>query len=190
MTEFRDAGPGDAEAIASLHAESWRAHYRGILPDVYLDGEAYAERQAVWRKALGAPQAGQLVMLAVQQTTLAGFVAIVRDGEPGFDAEIENLHVLPRLRGKGLGRRLLGQAVGCLAADGVSSACLWVYDANQAAMRFYRRLGGTADKRGFDPFAGAHAPHTRIVWPDLAVLQHACGVGAAAVGNPSQVQET
>ena len=175
MTEFRDAGPGDAEAIAVLHAESWRAHYRGILPDAYLDGEVFAERQAFWQDALGAPRSGQLVMVATRQSALAGFVAIVRDGEPGFGAEIENLHVRPRLCGGGLGRRLLGAAAGRLAAAGVSSACLWVFDANAAAIRFYRRLGGTADKQGFDDFAGAHAPHTRIAWPDLAALQRACG---------------
>jgi ribosomal protein S18 acetylase RimI-like enzyme len=175
MGEFRDAEPGDAEAIAALHAESWRAHYRGILPDAYLDGEVFAERQAFWRDALRAPRAaGQLVLVATRLAALAGFVAIVRDREPGFGAEIENLHVRPRLCGRGLGRRLLGEAVGRLAAAGVSSACLWVYDANEAAIRFYRRLGGMTDKHGFDDFAGAHAPHTRIVWPDLAVLQHAC----------------
>jgi ribosomal protein S18 acetylase RimI-like enzyme len=175
MTEFRDAGPGDAEAIAALHAESWRTHYRGILPDAYLDGEVFAERQAFWSDALRAPRSGRLVMVATRQAALAGFVAIVRDGEPDFDAEIENLHVLPGLCGRGLGRRLLGEAVGRLAADGVTSACLWVFDANAAAICFYRRLGGTADKQGFDDFAGAHAPHTRIVWPDLAALQRACG---------------
>jgi len=175
MTEIRDAGPGDAEAIAALHAESWRAHYRGILPDAYLDGEVFAERQAFWRDALGAPRSGRLVMVATREAALAGFVAIVRDGEPDFGAEIENLHVRPGLHGRGLGRRLLGEAVGRLAADGVTSACLWVFDANAAATRFYRRLGGTADKQGLDPFAGAHAPHTRIVWPDLAALERACG---------------
>jgi ribosomal protein S18 acetylase RimI-like enzyme len=175
MTEFRDAGPGDAEAVGALHSESWRAHYRGILPDAYLDGEVFAERQAFWRSALRAPRAGQLVMVAGREAVLAGFVSIVRDGEPGFDAEIENLHVRPRLCGRGLGKRLLGEAVERLATAGVSSACLWVFDANRAAIRFYQRLDGTPDKHGFDDFAGAHAPHTRIVWPDLATLQRACG---------------
>ena len=174
MTEFRDAGPGDTEAIAALHAESWRAHYRGILPEAYLDDEVLAERQMSWRDALRAPRPGQLVMVATLEAALTGFVSIVRDGEPGFGAEIENLHVRPRLCGRGLGRRLLGEAVGRLASDGVASACLWVFDANEAAIRFYQRLGGTPDKRGFDDFAGAHAPHTRIVWPDLAVLRRAC----------------
>ncbi len=174
MTEFRDTGPGDADAIAALHAESWRAHYRDILPDAYLDGEVFQERRAFWRDALRAPRAGQLVMVATLEAALTGFVSIVRDGEPGFDAEIENLHVRPQLCGGGLGKRLLAAAVERLAAAGVTSACLWVYDANEAAIRFYERLGGAPDKHGVDDFAGAHAPDTRIVWHDLADLQRAC----------------
>ena len=110
MTEFRDTGPGDADAIAALHAESWRAHYRDILPDAYLDGEVFQERRAFWRDALRAPRAGQLVMVATLEAALTGFVSIVRDGEPGFDAEIENLHVRPQLCGGGLGKRLLAAA--------------------------------------------------------------------------------
>jgi ribosomal protein S18 acetylase RimI-like enzyme len=174
MTEFRDAGPADAEAVAALHTGSWRAHYRGILPDAYLDSEIFGERRAFWQSALRDPKAGQLVIVATLEAVLTGFISVVRDGELGFDAEIENLHVEPRLCGQGLGRRLLGEAVARLASDGVSSVCLWVFDANEAAIRFYQRLGGTPDTRGFDDFAGAHAPHTRIVWPDLAALARAC----------------
>ncbi len=176
MTEFRDAGPEDAEAIAQLHAESWRTNYRGILPDTYLDGEVFQERQAFWRDALRAPRAGQLVMVATLEAALTGFVSIVRGGEPGIGAVIENLHVGPQFCGGGLGKRMLAAAVERLATAGVTSACLWVYDGNEAAIRFYRRLGGTPDKHGFDDFAGAHAPDTRIVWPDLAALERACRV--------------
>jgi hypothetical protein len=28
---FRAAGPGDANAIAGLHADSWQRHYRGAF---------------------------------------------------------------------------------------------------------------------------------------------------------------
>jgi hypothetical protein len=31
--QFREAGPGDAGAIAGLHADSWRRHYRGAFSD-------------------------------------------------------------------------------------------------------------------------------------------------------------
>jgi ribosomal protein S18 acetylase RimI-like enzyme len=174
MTEFRDAGLEDADAIAALHAESWRANYRGILPDAYLDGEVLAERRAFWRCALAEPKAGDLTIVSTEGSELTGFVAVVHGGESDLDAVIENLHVRPQLCGRGLGRRLLAVAVGRLVAAGVSSACLWVFDANEAAIRFYQRLGGTPDARGFDDFAGAHAPDTRIVWHDLAELLRAC----------------
>jgi hypothetical protein len=174
MTEFRDAGPEDSDAIAQLHAESWRAHYRGILPDAYLDGEAFQERQSFWQAALRNPRAGDLTIVSADGSELTGFVAVVRGDEPGFGAVIENLHVRPRFCGRGLGRRLLGEAVARLMATGVTSACLWVYDANEAAIRFYERLCGTPDRHGVDDFAGAQAPDTRIVWHDLAALERAC----------------
>jgi ribosomal protein S18 acetylase RimI-like enzyme len=174
MTEFRDAGPGDADAIAALHAESWRAHYRGILPDAYLDGEVFQERRAFWQAALGEPKTGDLTIVSTLATGLTGFVSVVREGEPGFGAVIENLHVRPHLCGGGLGRRLLSAAVERLVAAGVTSVCLRVFDANEAAIRFYQRLGGTPDSQGVDDFAGAQAPDTRIVWHDLAELRRAC----------------
>jgi GNAT superfamily N-acetyltransferase len=34
---FRAAGPGDAQAVAGLHADSWRRHYRGAYADSFLD---------------------------------------------------------------------------------------------------------------------------------------------------------
>ena len=34
---IRTATPEDARAIAEVHVASWRAAYRGVLPDTYLD---------------------------------------------------------------------------------------------------------------------------------------------------------
>jgi hypothetical protein len=36
---FRAAGPGDAHAIAALHAGSWQRHYRGAFSDAFLDND-------------------------------------------------------------------------------------------------------------------------------------------------------
>jgi GNAT superfamily N-acetyltransferase len=40
---FRLAGPPDADAIAALHADSWRRHYRGAYSDAFLDGDVGAD---------------------------------------------------------------------------------------------------------------------------------------------------
>ena len=36
---FRSAEAGDAAAVAGLHADSWRRHYRGAFSDAFLDGD-------------------------------------------------------------------------------------------------------------------------------------------------------
>ena len=38
-----------AALIAPIHAESWRATYRGIFTDSYLDGEVAKERLSHWQ---------------------------------------------------------------------------------------------------------------------------------------------
>ena len=47
----------------------------------------------------------------------------------------------PRYRGRGLGRRLVDEAVAWAAARGAGHLRLWVDDTNPAAARFYRALG-------------------------------------------------
>lgn len=51
---FRTGGSGDAAAIAALHADSWRRHYRGIYSDFFLDGDLEQERRSVWSERLTA----------------------------------------------------------------------------------------------------------------------------------------
>src|SRR6266545_1171398 len=49
---FRLASPADAKAVADLHADSWRRHYRGAYSDAFLDGDVVADRLAVWTARL------------------------------------------------------------------------------------------------------------------------------------------
>ena len=173
---IRAATVGDAAAIAVLHTDSWREVYRGILPDAYLDHEIAAERLRHWTDALAAPGRG-FALVARHGDTPSGFIAVTWGGEPGYDAVVDSLHVAAAWRGTGLGRRLMGQAAARLLADGASSVCLRVFDANEGAIRFYRRLGGRVDGTGVDPFAGANMPDTRFGWRDLAALRAACATG-------------
>ncbi len=173
--EIRLARASDADAIAELHVVSWRGSYRGILPDSYLDGDVVAEREAAWARFFAEPPPGAVAFVASGAgQSFDGFIALEQGHERGYDAVIENLHVAPGARGRGLGKKLLATAAVHLMAAGDAAACLWVYDANKAAIDFYRALGGVIDARGTDPFAGADAPHSRIGWHDLAVLQNFC----------------
>ena len=41
-----------------------------------------------------------------------GFIAVTLDSEPGYVTTIEHLHVLPDMKGRGLGRRLIARMAG------------------------------------------------------------------------------
>lgn len=45
--QMRPAKPSDAEAVAALHADSWRRHYRGAYSDAFLDGDVISDRFVV-----------------------------------------------------------------------------------------------------------------------------------------------
>ncbi len=170
---FRLADPFDAGRVAALHAASWRSAYRGILPDAYLDREMDAERRALWQARLGAAAGGRLcVWLAERGNDLAGFACLLLDEEPAWGACLDNLHVQPELRSRGLGRQLFAHAVRwLLAAEPSRPVYLWVFEANAVARRLYERLHGqVAEPAIKDLPGGARVPSLRYVWPDAAAL--------------------
>jgi hypothetical protein len=61
---FRLVGPADARAVADLHADSWRRHYRGAYPDAFLDGDVVADRLALWTDRLREPDRQRCTILA------------------------------------------------------------------------------------------------------------------------------
>ena len=118
------------------------------------------------------------MLLLEDDGDVQGFVSVYWGKEPGIDAYLDNLHVRPGLRGGGIGPQLLAAAVKRLIELGAQSLCLWVFDQNAGAVRFYERLGGKAVEWGFDDFAGANAPHTKIAWDDLPDLLARCERGS------------
>jgi ribosomal protein S18 acetylase RimI-like enzyme len=168
---IRPAGVADADAIAALHAASWRSAYRGIFKDDTLGPSLDGERRGHWRAKLAAMTADDTVLIAGE----VGFIAVWAKGDSGFGAYIDNLHVHPERRSGGLGRRLLGEAMRRVTRRGESGAYLWVFDDNVRAIDFYRRLGGEIVEGGFDKIDGAQVAHSRIAWRDTARLADACG---------------
>lgn len=171
---LRAAGPADAPAVAALHAASWRSAYRGFAAAAYLDGAAAADLLDGWSKALGAPGAGDFVLLDEEQGRLRAFVSVKRDYEPGFEAFIYALHVDPARRGGGIGRHLLSVAVRRLIGAGRRTLALRAFDGNPGAIRFYLRLGGRVAGHGIDQVGGEDFPDTLIAWDDLPALAAAC----------------
>jgi ribosomal protein S18 acetylase RimI-like enzyme len=167
---IRPATVADADAIAALHAASWRSAYRGILKGDTLGPTLDTDRRAHWRAELAAIAPTDTVLIADGR----GFIAVWAEGDLGFGAYIDNLHVHPERRSAGLGRQLLGAAIRQVAGRGEARAYLWVFDGNTRAIEFYRRLGGEIVEQGFEEIDGLKIPQSRIVWRDTCRLAEAC----------------
>jgi GNAT superfamily N-acetyltransferase len=171
--------PGDLLQVAHTHAESWRASYRGILSDQYLDTQSHADRARAWEGRRAALIAGELVghVVAVHgegsTPRVLGFSAIIPSDELALGHCLDNLHVAAEAQGKGMGRHLLAAAVREMLSRNTSQRrlYLWVYTANESAQRFYERCGGVRGESQLLPTAeGGQAPAYRYVWDDMTVL--------------------
>jgi ribosomal protein S18 acetylase RimI-like enzyme len=175
--QFRSADASDADAIGTLHAESWRRHYRGAYSDAFLDGDVLADRSVLWRERLRQPGDGSVTFVAEHEGALVGFAHTIFDADPVWGAFLDNLHVASARQRRGLGARLLGlSARATVDRTPGSGLYLWVLEQNVNAQAFYRALGGRRMERaeaqapGGDPARLNGTPmKLRYAWPDLTV---------------------
>ncbi|HXQ59830.1 MAG TPA: GNAT family N-acetyltransferase [Acidimicrobiales bacterium] len=173
---YREAVASDADAVAALHADSWRRNYRGAYLDSYLDGDVFADRRAVWHDRLGHPAPGHHTVVAEDDGAIVGFSHVILRHHPTWGAYLENLHVRHAHKGRGIGRRLMAEAAAVvLRSSPATGLHLSVLAQNVAAQGFYRAQGGTCvEERVAGPFpGGGTAPALCFAWPDPATLMEA-----------------
>jgi len=148
---IREAHVDDARAIGTLHVRSWRAAYRGILPDALLDGlsmEEWIERR---RKALIEPLwEGVRNWVVEEGGRIRGWAAMgpSRDEDLARGAqELMAIYLPPDDVGKGYGRRLMEHCIAAAIEQGSSEMTMWVLAGNERAQRFYAKAGFEADPR-------------------------------------------
>ena len=174
----RAARPSDVEAIAALHADSWRRHYRGAYSDAFLDGDVTADRLLVWTHRINEPQPGQVTMVAERAGRLIGFAHTIFDEDPVWGALLENLHVTYGLKRSGVGTRLMAATANVVVEARPSAGLhLWVLEQNVAAQAFYEARKGVCVERAVAVAPGGDASRLngeperlRYAWRDPSVL--------------------
>ena len=144
---IRRAQENDAPALARVHVDSWRAAYRGIVPDSFLQGFTYRRREERFRQSL---RTNFEETYAIEEDgVIIGFVTlgICRDDDvdPARTGEIWGVYISPVHWRKGVGRHLADYAQAELKSRGYEEATLWVLDENSDARRFYEALGFAPD---------------------------------------------
>jgi ribosomal protein S18 acetylase RimI-like enzyme len=158
----------DAVTVADLHATSWRDAYRGMLRDEYLDADVAGDRRQVWASRLGDPIDSEFGYIAEAAGGAVGFVFLCGRTDDMWGTLVDNLHVLPGLKGRGIGRRLLEAAAHETARRYPGERVhLFVFEANHSARRFYASVGGReVERAAVEPPGGGSQVHLRVVWDD------------------------
>jgi ribosomal protein S18 acetylase RimI-like enzyme len=166
----RRATVDDAEAIERIRVETWRATYRGLLPDGLID--QLQPNVARRRERLRSPS--ELNFVAEEGPGVIGyaFAGPERTHDPEYASEVYAIYVLPGAQGKGHGRALIRESARELATRGMTSLLIWVLRENKIGRGFYERLGGIpVREKQLEEFPGAEE-HVEIGygWKDARAL--------------------
>jgi GNAT superfamily N-acetyltransferase len=154
---IRPGRAADAEGVARVQVETWRAAYAHALPSDQL--KALSIDEAVERHRRRPAE-----FVAEQDGEIVGFVGVGASRDPETDGELFAIYVHPEHWGSGVGRALIQAGEEELRRLGHRDAILWVLDDNPRARRFYEIAGWTAD--------GA-ARETHIFGFDVAEVRYA-----------------
>ncbi len=142
---IRLAQPSDAGGIARVHVDSWRSTYRGMMPDSYLAGLSYEQRENYWRSLLmHSPETPQSIYVAEDDAgTIVGFACggIEREHDPVYRGELYAIYLLADHQKQGIGRELTQAVAQRLLDAGIDSMLVWVL-AENPSRAFYESLGG------------------------------------------------
>ncbi len=174
---LRPATAGDAPAIARVRIESWRATYRGMIPDAYLDGMQVDASTAIWDRVLTrGPRHHQRLRRRARRTRSSASRAAAMLAEPKFESMPSS------------SRSICGASTSTSDSGGGSSApssrrrattgatglLTWVIAGNKAARAFYERLGGELLVEQPFQWDGMDLVEAGYGWRDLAALAEAC----------------
>lgn len=163
---IREAGPGDAPAIARVTVDTWKTSYRGLIDDGYLDKLTYEEREKGWREF---PFDESFVFVAEsQEQGIVGFAAAgrERDDHPLFRGELYAIYVRPELQNQRLGQALFEKVLQRFKERGIISFRLWALS-ESANRRFYERQGGILLDTRILEMGGFTSKISCFGWPEI-----------------------
>ncbi|SDW49641.1 Ribosomal protein S18 acetylase RimI [Amycolatopsis xylanica] len=148
MVEFRDAKLADARGIGELLVRSWRAVYRGLMPDEVLAGLSVDDREKFWAGVLTNRPPRTDMVVATSAGAVVGFAAtgpplVAADGDDPTLGDLYALYLDPKIWRLGVGTDLHSVALDRLRSRGFAHAGLWVLGTNERALGFYASAGWT-----------------------------------------------
>ena len=164
LIDIRRAQPEDAVALAEAHDEAWRTAYLGLIPGPELE-KLVARRGPSWWDA--AIRRGSRIALLIFGDEIAGYANYGRNRAKSlaYGGEVYELYLRPEYQGLGFGRKLFAMAKRDLAQAGHTGLVVWALSDNDAAVGFYRALGGRTVARSTERFGAKVLDKVAFAWP-------------------------
>jgi GNAT superfamily N-acetyltransferase len=168
--EIRDARPGDADRVAEINAEGWRAAYVGMIEDERLASIDVDEWARTIRENLENLTEGSFSLVASRDGEIGGSCYVVsppRDDDLGAEvAELVAIYVDPESWREAIGSALLIAAQERAGEAGATEMSLWTLTENAPAQAFYESHGWRRDgSEEIHPIAEAPAIRMRRPLP-------------------------
>jgi len=145
--KIRAATADDAPALGPVHVDSWRAAYRGLVPDARLDALDCERRAQSFRQWL--EDADSAIFVTECAGRVVGFLTLGAsrdaDVDPKVTGEVMGIYLDPDHWRQGLGGTLCRHAENVLSRRGYTQVTLWVFAGNPRARRFYEAMGFEPD---------------------------------------------
>jgi GNAT superfamily N-acetyltransferase len=139
--EIMGASLGDEKDIAEVQHQTWLETYpnkeAGITrEDLEAKGFDSVEKTKKWREAIEGQNESKQIYVAKENGRVIGFCVAGRKEDMD---EIHAIYLLPNHHGKGVGRKLMEEALNWLGSE--KKICLWVAAYNMKTIEFYKRFG-------------------------------------------------
>lgn len=173
---LRPATVKDAVAIAEVRIASWRATYRGVIPDASLDDMDVVDSAELWARILStAPSKVVSVYVAESDAGVIGFASgnMLAEKKFGLNAELGAVYLAPHAQRVGIGRRLVAMVADTLSSHGASGAITWVISANKPARQFFEHVGAKLLVEQPYNWDGHDLVEAGYCWKDLHALAQA-----------------
>lgn len=151
--EIRLAKPADAREMAKIHARSWEAAYKDIIPPEYIK-KKNETRPVLWQRIVTEDNEIHYVILSEGKT--AGIMTVglpqkentdmISDSDiDGSFYELHGIYLDPDYYRQGIGRAAIEFALEKARSEGKSNMILWVFADNISSIEFYEKCGFTSD---------------------------------------------
>ena len=137
--KLRKAIQTDAQEIAQIHVNSWKAAFNGLMPEKYINSYTHSSRMEEWQEIIRTN--AETVILAERDEKVVGFMSYSINPKLLETVELGKLYLCPSVYGQKLGSKFISHLEVDSKAQGIKAINLYVLNNNEAAIHFYYKHG-------------------------------------------------